>query len=145
MVREGHTLCDHSWDHDESLGRRSPATIRADMVRTNAAIHRVVPQAEIAYFRHPGGNFTDRSNRICESLGMRPLFWDVDPRDWSRPGVRHIESVVGGQTHRGSIVLSHDGGGDRSQTMAAYRRLIPRLAHRFLIDLRHELLDRFLE
>jgi peptidoglycan/xylan/chitin deacetylase (PgdA/CDA1 family) len=131
IVREGHTLCDHSWDHDESLGRRSAATIRADMLRTNAAIHRVVPDAKIMYFRHPGGNFTARSNRICENLGMRPLFWDVDPRDWARPGVGHIESVVGGQTHRGSIVLSHDGGGDRSQTMAAYRRLLPALAHRF--------------
>lgn len=131
MVSEGHTLCDHSWDHDESLGRRSAATIRADLLRTNAAIHRVVPDAKIMYFRHPGGNFTARSNRICEALGMRPLFWDVDPRDWARPGVTHIESVVGRQTHQGSIVLSHDGGGDRSETLAAYRDLLPRLARRF--------------
>ena len=55
---------------------------------------------------------------------------DYDARDWSRPGV---EAIVRGATPpegRGGIVLMHDGGGNRSETVAALERLIPRLRAR---------------
>ena len=63
----------------------------------------------------------------CEKLGMRSLAWSVDPRDWSKPGTDHIVETVMGHTHTGSIILEHDGGGDRSQTVAALQRFIPQL------------------
>ena len=64
---------------------------------------------------------------VCGKLGLRPLDWSVDPRDWSRPGTDHIVQTVMGHTHTGSIILEHDGGGDRSQTVAALQQFIPRL------------------
>jgi cellulose synthase/poly-beta-1,6-N-acetylglucosamine synthase-like glycosyltransferase/peptidoglycan/xylan/chitin deacetylase (PgdA/CDA1 family) len=55
---------------------------------------------------------------------------DLDPRDWSAPGVGRIVSAATPRGRTGGIVLLHDGGGDRSQTLAALRRLIPSLRAR---------------
>ena len=51
----------------------------------------------------------------------------MDPRDWSRPGTDHICRPSWAHTHTGSIILEHDGGGDRSQTVAALTRFLPQL------------------
>jgi peptidoglycan/xylan/chitin deacetylase (PgdA/CDA1 family) len=58
---------------------------------------------------------------------MIPLGWSVDPRDWSRPGTPGIIGNILSNTRPGSIILEHDGGGDRSQTVAALSVVIPRL------------------
>ena len=52
-------------------------------------------------------------------MGFTTIQWDVDPRDWSRPGTGAIYSTVVGNAQNGSIILQHDGGGDRSETLAA--------------------------
>ncbi|WEO94659.1 hypothetical protein A6P39_011950 [Streptomyces sp. FXJ1.172] len=51
----------------------------------------------------------------------------MDPRHWSRTGVSHITRTILSTTRTGSIILEHDGGGDRSQTVAALRVVLPRL------------------
>ena len=56
-----------------------------------------------------------------------PLDWSVDPRDWARPGVREIVTNIMANTRTGSIILEHDGGGNRSETVAALKIVIPRL------------------
>ncbi|MEN3306069.1 MAG: peptidoglycan-N-acetylglucosamine deacetylase [Micromonosporaceae bacterium] len=131
MVADGMTLCNHTWDHDERLRTRGDARIRNELQRTNQAIHAVVPGARIAYFRNPGGAFGSNTVRIARSMGMKPLMWNVDPRDWANPGTRAIIANVLGHTHRGSVVLSHDGGGVRTPTLAAYRVIVPNLRRRF--------------
>jgi peptidoglycan-N-acetylglucosamine deacetylase len=60
-------------------------------------------------------------------MKMVPLDWSVDPRDWAEPGVRRIVRRIMAQTRPGSIILEHDGGGNRSQTVAALRVVLPRL------------------
>jgi peptidoglycan/xylan/chitin deacetylase (PgdA/CDA1 family) len=140
IVREGHTLCNHTWKHDLQLGRKTPDEIRADLQATNDEIHRAVPDAPIKYFRHPGGNFTPDAIAVAKELGMASIGWDVDPRDWDTKKypvgaglTDHIVNVVRKHTHAGSIVLSHDAGGDRSCTMSAYRTLLPELQHEFTL------------
>jgi peptidoglycan/xylan/chitin deacetylase (PgdA/CDA1 family) len=64
------------------------------------------------------------------SLGLDTILWDVDPRDWARPGSGAIYSNVVRNTRPGSIILSHDGGGPREQTLAAYQSIIPTLKRR---------------
>lgn len=130
MVADGDTLCNHTWDHDEQLRTRTDDQIRAELQQTNDAVHAIVPGAKIEYFRNPGGLFAANTVAIGQSLGMKPLFWSVDPRDWARPGTQTIINNVLGKTRPGSIVLSHDGGGDRSETVAAYRVLLPNLRSR---------------
>jgi peptidoglycan/xylan/chitin deacetylase (PgdA/CDA1 family) len=131
IVEQGHTLCNHSWDHDEFLYQRSAAYIRTEMTRTNAAIRRAVPGASIRYYRQPGGNWSARIVRQARALGMTPLHWSVDPSDWRRPPARSIVATVKSTTRKGSIILDHDGGGDRSHTYAALRVLLPYLRRKY--------------
>jgi peptidoglycan/xylan/chitin deacetylase (PgdA/CDA1 family) len=140
IVEDGHTLCNHTWAHDLKLGTRSRDAIRADIVRTSEEIRRAVPGAVIPYFRHPGGNWTKAAITVAGELGMKSLHWTLDPRDWDTvshvPGpatTNHIIQVVTTQTRPGSIVLSHDGGGDRSSTMAAYGSMLAGLTKRFTL------------
>ncbi|MFU8850941.1 polysaccharide deacetylase family protein [Micromonospora sp. SL1-18] len=137
IVREGHQICNHSWRHDMDLGRRSAAEIKADLVRTNRAIRAAVPDAEITWFRQPGGRWTTEDVEVARKLGMRPLHWHVDPQDWNHPTAKTIIQRVEAATRPGSIVLMHDGGGDRSQTVAACRKLIPDLKRRYGIARLH--------
>ena len=60
---------------------------------------------------------------------MVPVDWSVDPRDWAQPGVRSIVRNIMDNAQPGSIILEHDGGGNRSQTVAALRIVLPRLLH----------------
>ncbi|BCJ44571.1 hydrolase [Actinoplanes ianthinogenes] len=132
----GHALCNHTWNHDLRLGKKKPAQIRADMQRTNAAIRAAVPNAKIAYFRAPGGNFTGQIVKVAKELGMSSIYWKVDPRDWEHGRTEsdgaHTNRVIGSvkrNTHAGAIVLSHDYA--QPDTIRAYRVLIPWLRKRF--------------
>lgn len=131
MVADGMTLCNHTWDHDEKLRSRTDDQIHDELARTNQAIQSAAPGAKIEYFRNPGGAFGPNTVRIARSLGMKPLMWSVDPRDWANPGTQAIIANVLGHTHHGSIVLSHDGGGNRTATLTAYRTILPNLHGRF--------------
>jgi len=133
IVAEGHTLCDHTWDHDLNLRKRSDDQIRAELQKTLDAIHAVVPGVPVKYFREPGGNWGANTVAMATSLGMTPLHWAVDPTDWARPGAQAIINRVLSHTGPGSIVLVHDGGGDRSGTVAALRTILPNLTSRFTL------------
>jgi peptidoglycan/xylan/chitin deacetylase (PgdA/CDA1 family) len=66
----------------------------------------------------------------ARSLGLASILWNVDPRDWSLPGVGAIEQRVLAQVQPGSIIISHDGGGSRAETLAAYPYIIAALRAR---------------
>ena len=61
---------------------------------------------------------------------MTTVGWDVDPQDWRTPGVGAIRSRVVSAVQPGSIVLLHDGGGNRSQTVAAVPGIVRELRSR---------------
>ncbi|MEY9930675.1 peptidoglycan/xylan/chitin deacetylase (PgdA/CDA1 family) [Catenulispora sp. GP43] len=121
----GHLVANHTWTHP-NLAKMTEAQVTAEIERTNDAITRGGAH-QPALFRAPGGNWSPTVFSVCSKLGLRPLDWSVDPRDWSRPGADHIVQTVMGHTHTGSIILEHDGGGDRSQTVAALQRFLPQL------------------
>jgi peptidoglycan/xylan/chitin deacetylase (PgdA/CDA1 family) len=138
IVAEGHTLCNHSWQHSFTLGKHTAAHIRADLDATNAAIRAAVPDAKIPYFRAPGGNFTDILVSVANQSGMTSLYWEVDPRDWDQPvdedAAAHVDRVVAQvekHVRAGSIVLSHDF--NQPGTIEAYETLVPWLKGRFAL------------
>jgi peptidoglycan/xylan/chitin deacetylase (PgdA/CDA1 family) len=133
IVADGHTLCNHTWDHDLMLRNRTEDQIRSEMQRTDDAIHAVVADAKIPYFRAPGGGFSPQIVQDASDLGMKSLYWQVDPQDWTRPGAPAIVNRVIGHTRAGSIVLLHDGGGDRSQTVEALRTILPNFTGRYTL------------
>jgi peptidoglycan/xylan/chitin deacetylase (PgdA/CDA1 family) len=136
IVAAGHTLCNHSWDHSLKLGLEPVPKIRADLQRTNDAIHRAAPKAKIGYFRAPGGKFTPRLVGVAKQMGMTSIYWKVDPRDWEHTKNEshhdHQKRVIWRitrYTHHGAIVLSHDYA--QPDTIAAYRKLLPWLRKRY--------------
>ncbi|HEX6683153.1 MAG TPA: polysaccharide deacetylase family protein [Candidatus Limnocylindrales bacterium] len=136
IASDGHTFCNHTWRHIRQLGTYGPDLIRQDLSDTNNAIRAIVPDAQIGYFRAPGGAWTEDYLLVARELGMTPLHWHVDTRDWesSKWGkgqsmVDHIVSVVEAETHPGSVILSHDF--QKPDTTAAYRILLPWLKARF--------------
>lgn len=126
VVAGGNLLCDHTWDHDEQLRVRPAGEIALDISRGADAITHAAG-APPAYFRAPGGNWSPTIEADARQQHMTPLKWTVDPRDWSRPGVASILSTVLAEVRPGGIILMHDGGGDRSETVAALRVLLKRL------------------
>lgn len=95
----------------------------------NAAIRRATGFTP-CLFRPPyGSTSADLVNR-ANAQGMTSVLWSVDPLDWRSPGTGAIVSTVLGQTQGGAIILSHDGGGPRSQTLAALPQIVRTLKQR---------------
>lgn len=125
VAAEGHLIANHTWSHAD-LTRAPAATVRSQLERTSDAIEKVSGHRPTLY-RAPYGAWSKETLATCREMGMRPLDWSVDPRDWSRPGTARIVNGILAHTRPGSIILEHDGGGNRSQTVAALQIVIPRL------------------
>ncbi|RZS89574.1 peptidoglycan/xylan/chitin deacetylase (PgdA/CDA1 family) [Motilibacter rhizosphaerae] len=130
IVAGGNALCDHSRDHDLKMAEQ-PASYQAAEVEDGLAdIRGADPQAGVRFYRQPGGLWTAPVLATVRARHLTPLSWDVDPVDWSEPGAAAVVQRVLHQLHPGAYVLMHDGGGDRSGTVAALRTLLPDLRAR---------------
>lgn len=127
-MRAGMGIGDHSWDHPTSppFGTLPPAKINDEIGRTRTVlagygIHTLI-------FRPPGGSYSDAVIKSADGFGMRVVIWSIDPKDW-KPGrtTAAIVRTVLRQVRPGSIILLHDGGGDRSATLAALPKIIRRI------------------
>ena len=81
-------------------------------------------------FRPPYGDYDAAVVQTARSLGLATVLWNVDPSDWALPGTQAIEQRVLAQVQPGSIIISHDGGGPRGETLAAYPHIIAALRAR---------------
>jgi peptidoglycan/xylan/chitin deacetylase (PgdA/CDA1 family) len=125
-LREGDVPGDHTFTHpDLTLS----ADVRGQLLSTIAAI-----RAQSGYtpcvFRPPYGDTDARVQQTARSLGLATVTWNVDPSDYLQPGTATIERRVLEQVRPGSIIISHDGGGPRGQTLAAYPSIIATLRAR---------------
>lgn len=127
IVAEGHRLCDHTQTHDEHLATRTDTVIEHEVLGARDVIRQAAPTAAVDLFRAPGGFFTTHLDTLVNRWGQRPLGWSVDPDDWRRPGAQAIVAAVLTHLRPGAIVLLHDGGGNRAQTISALRQLLPAL------------------
>jgi len=121
----GHVVGDHSWSHPQ-LPLLTPSRILWQMRSTADTIQQVI-KVRPRFFRPPYGDYDSQVLTQANRLGLTTVLWNDDPRDWSRPGTTSIISWVLTQAGNGSIILLHDGGGDRSQTVAALPILIESL------------------
>jgi hypothetical protein len=74
-----------------------------------------------------GGTVPAELLKAFVGVSRTPLGWSVDSEDWKPRGADVIVSTIEAQLRPGAVVLLHDGGGDRRQTLDALRTLIPRL------------------
>jgi peptidoglycan/xylan/chitin deacetylase (PgdA/CDA1 family) len=122
----GMTLCNHTQNHNEHLDKSSPAVAEAEIQGGADALRSVLDQAP-SFYRPPGGALSPLVEDGANRAGEQVLGWSVDPHDYKRPGTGKIIATVMAQVRPGAIILLHDGGGERSQTLAALPQIIARL------------------
>jgi peptidoglycan-N-acetylglucosamine deacetylase len=113
----GHAVGNHTHDH------RSLPSLSADEVRQELTTG---PASKC--FRPPYGAINDEVRAAVTALGAEVVMWNVDPRDWDKPGTDTIIDRVKSNLYPGAIILMHDGGGDRSQTVEALDKLLTELS-----------------
>jgi peptidoglycan/xylan/chitin deacetylase (PgdA/CDA1 family) len=133
LVREvsasGHTITNHTWDHAD-MREYSTSRVISEIDRCNDALAEAGQNPTI--FRAPYGYWTPAVFQACGTRGLTPLGWSVDPQDWDTAHVTAADIVnkVLRTTRTHDIILEHDGGGDRSNTVDALRIFIPALLER---------------
>jgi peptidoglycan/xylan/chitin deacetylase (PgdA/CDA1 family) len=125
-VADGDTVCDHTVDHDVHLDR-APRGHVADQIDRGADIIASVAGVQPSFYRPPGGTLSPTVIDVAHARGLRVLYWSVDPSDYLRPLPGVILQRVLAGVRPGAIILLHDGGGDRSHTVAVLRPLIDSL------------------
>jgi peptidoglycan/xylan/chitin deacetylase (PgdA/CDA1 family) len=130
IVAAGHQVADHTVTHPMNLPRLAPDRMRQEIIGGHDRIAQVTGVGP-KFFRSPGGAWSPQVLATATEHGMISIDWQVDPRDWARPGSGTISQILL-RAQPGDILLCHDGGGDRGQTVEAVRTIVPALKQRGL-------------
>jgi len=126
-ARLGFAIGDHTQDH-AFLGRLGPG-LQAHEIDTAEREIRAAGAPAPELFRPPYGSFDNATLALLRARRLLMVLWSVDTKDFSRPGALRIAYTAISGAQPGAVILMHDGGGDRSQTLAALPRIIKRLRH----------------
>ncbi|MCY0901463.1 MAG: polysaccharide deacetylase family protein [Firmicutes bacterium] len=123
MAKQGHEIGNHTQTHPQLEGMTGKEV--SDCDRTIESITGIRP----TLLRPPGGRMSDHTLFVARKTRHRLILWtwDVDTRDWAQPGTQRIVRLVVNHIDPGDIVLFHDGGGKRNQTVAALRIILDQL------------------
>lgn len=126
MVREGHEIGDHTYDHVD-LTKLTEPDIKKTLLDTSETIEAACGVAPVL-MRPPGGNYNAEVKSVAAELGMRVIYWSVDTRDWQS---RNVDSIMTKAFQSGpygirdgAVVLMHD---VYSSTISAAVRMMDRL------------------
>jgi peptidoglycan/xylan/chitin deacetylase (PgdA/CDA1 family) len=128
VLAAGMEIGDHSYSH-KLLAHASLGVVASEIAGGANAIHSalgIMPR----WYRPAGGSTSASVYAEAKRLGLHLVEWSVDPHDYTRPGVKTIAKRVLSNVSSGSVVLMHDGGGDRSQTVAALKIVLSTLKKR---------------
>lgn len=127
-VAAGMEIGNHSWSH-RYLSSAPLAEVRSEISRGDAAITSLTGTPTV-WYRPAGGLVSALVFDEAARLGNRIILWSVDPQDWRRPPAATIAQRVLDHVRPGSVILMHDGGGDRSNTVVALRTVLAALKAR---------------
>ncbi len=122
VAAAGYPVEDHTWSHPD-LSTLSAAQIDSQIQETQNEIRSLTGDTP-ACLRPP---YDDWNSTVLDQIagqGLTAMSYSIDPRDWSMPGVATIVSRVVDAAFSGAVVDMHDGGGDRSETVAALPQII---------------------
>lgn len=126
---EGHEIGNHTFTHI-NVSKRGYEEIDKEINDTQKAIKNVIGE-EPKLFRPPYRAISKDMCSIVKSKDMNIILWsNLDPRDWSNPGVYYIVNTITSKVENGNIVLLHDYNNlrnSKSQTIQALDVVIPRL------------------
>ncbi len=138
---EGHEIANHTYTHPHSI---TAEELENELKKTNEVIHDITGTYPLLY-RPVGGSYNDNIINTAVENGYKVIMWSwhQDTKDWKRPGVNNIVTTVLSGATPGNIVLFHDAGGDRSQTVTALENILPALEQKgYKFVTVSELLDR---
>ncbi|MDH4618565.1 polysaccharide deacetylase family protein [Brevibacillus sp. AY1] len=130
LMEQQHELANHTYTHPD-VRRISPANLREEVLATQEEIYKHTGLRP-HLFRPPGGVYNESLVHVAKDAGFLVVMWSwhQDTRDWSDPGVKKITNKVLNNARNGDIVLFHDYGGNRKQTVDALREIMPELQKR---------------
>ncbi len=131
VAEAGFPIENHTLTHRSLAGRGQEAfaqELRDTEDLVLAAVGDLLPaDHRFAYMRPPGGGVDANTIPYAAELGYRVVGWDLDPKDWRRPGAPAISSFVIQRAFPGAIVVLHDGGGANQQTVVAVETILQEL------------------
>lgn len=127
VVRDGMEIGNHTYAHI-NLAVHSAAQDQADLERTQAVLKKITGTLP-TLMRPPYGAYNKTTLSVTRQLHLKVVLWSwtEDPKDWANPGVSAIVSRVLNHVEPGDIILFHDGGGDRIQTVRAIPLIVKTL------------------
>ncbi len=131
IVQRGHSIGNHTWNHPH-LTRLSQQDLVDQLAGTSNIIRDATGGYIVSCARPPYRDGDQRVFDTIASLGMRPAYWSVDPNDYLRPAPGTLVSRVLGKVGPDGVVIMHDGGGNRANTVAALPGIIEGLQARGL-------------
>lgn len=129
MREQGHQLGNHTFSHP-FLQELSRGELAAQVLRAGEAVARAAGTEPPTVFRPPYGSRTPEVLGWLAELEVTTVLWDAEAADWAMPGADVIARRILDQARPGSVILLHDGGGDRRQTVAALPAIIEGLLAR---------------
>ncbi len=128
-LRSGDIVGDHTETHP-MMASLSPHDQHEELFEQMAHIELLGPRPRL--FRPPYGSFNATTFRELHHLHLLMILWSVDTADYTMPGVPTIVQRALAGAKPGAIILMHDAGGDRSQTIAALPAIVKGLRTRGL-------------
>ncbi|BBD56727.1 polysaccharide deacetylase [Planktothrix agardhii NIES-204] len=127
VVQEGHGVGNHTWTH--SYPKMEPQKAKAEIENTSAKLE-LMTGLKTRLFRPPGGILDNGVADYARSKNYAVIMWSIDTKDFQKPTATVLANRVLNQARPGDIVLMHDGGGNRSETIASLKIIIPELQKR---------------
>ncbi len=128
-LSEHNEIANHSYSH--ILLQRVPVSaVYTELLKEQQAMLMVTGHEASHLFRPPRGRFGKSVLDAARQSGYKIVLWSVDSRDWDNPGTGYIVKHVLKDAKSGDILLFHDQGGNRQQTVSALRTIIPELERR---------------
>ena len=118
----GNVVGNHTWDHAD-LTKLSWVGVQREITSASTAIQNTIGVVP-TLFRPPYGAITIGVRTQILQLHLIPVMWSVDTEDWQRPGSGAVIGAALARASDGGIILMHDGGGNRLQTVIALPRII---------------------
>lgn len=116
MVNEGHTLANHTWNHD-TLAGLSEEEFEETIIRTQ----QLLGEHATSCLRPPNYSIDEHTAERAARLGLRLIMGTVRTSDWMLPGAGVIAGRIYAGAEPNAVIVLHDGGGDRSQTVEGLR------------------------
>jgi len=125
-LADGNRVCNHTVDHDEKLPSKPQDVVDGEIKGGNQQLVERLGFKPF-YYRPPGGALGPNVVATAKAEGQQVLIWTIDTKDFTKPPAPAIVTSVMANLKPGAVVLMHDGGGDRNNTVAALPVIIDQI------------------